>query len=120
MLKSLLAVSTVAALAIAPVAAHANEHKEMVAPAPAAAPAEAAASAAAEAAVDHAAEVKETTLKDGTKIVIEGDMVSVVAADGTKTPAPDAEHELADGTKVKTMGGKIVVDAAAPVAPAAH
>jgi hypothetical protein len=104
-------------LAVAPIAAHANE---MVAPAPVAAPAEAAASAAVEAAVDHATEVKETTLKDGTKIVIEGDMVSVVGADGAKTPAPDAEHELADGTKVKTVGGKIVVDAAAPDAHSAH
>ena len=47
-------------------------------------------------------------LQDGTKIEILGDMVSVVAADGTKTPAPDAEHTLKDGTKVKTMGGKIV------------
>ncbi len=113
MLKSILAVSAVAALAIAPVAGHA---KDMVDPAPAAAPAEAAASAAVEAAHDHAMEVKETTLKDGTKIVIEGDMVSVVGADGAKTPAPDGEHELADGTKVKTMAGKIVVDAAAPAA----
>lgn len=112
MLKSILAVSTVAALAVAPVAAHAAEHKDIVAPAPVAAPAEAAASAATEAAADMAAEVKETTLKDGTKIVIEGDMVSVVDKDGAKTPAPDAEHELADGTKVKTVGGKIVKDAA--------
>ncbi len=116
MLKSLLAVSTVAALAVAPVAAHANEHKDMVAPAAAAAPADAAASAATEAAVDMAATVTETTLKDGTKIVIEGDMVSVVGKDGAKTPAPDGEHELADGTKVKTMAGKIVKDEAAPAA----
>lgn len=64
---------------------------------------------AAEAAHDAAAhvEAKETTLKDGTKVSIEGDMVSVVAEDGTKTPAPDGEHELADGTKVTTKDGKI-------------
>lgn len=55
-----------------------------------------------------AVEAKEATLKDGTKVSIEGDKVFVVAADGTKTPAPDAEHELADGTKVKTAGGVIV------------
>ena len=51
---------------------------------------------------------KEATLKDGTKISIEGDKVFVVADDGTKTPAPDATHELADGTKVTTKGGVIV------------
>ncbi len=55
-----------------------------------------------------AVEAREATLKDGTKISIEGDKVFVVAADGTKTPAPDAEHELADGTKVKTVAGVIV------------
>lgn len=120
MLKSLMMAAAVGALAVAPIAAKAaddhKEVKEMVAPAPAATPAEAAASAATEAAEDGAApavEVKETTLKDGTKISIEGDTVSVVAADGTKTPAPDATHELADGTKVTTKAGKIVKDAAA-------
>ena len=61
-----------------------------------------------EATTTTAVEAKEATLKDGTKVSIEGDKVFVVAADGTKTPAPDAEHELADGTKVKTMGGVIV------------
>ncbi len=53
-------------------------------------------------------EVKEVTLKDGTKVSIEGESVFVVGADGAKTPAPDGEHELADGTKVKTAGGKVV------------
>ena len=53
-------------------------------------------------------EAKEATLKDGTKISIEGDKVFVVADDGAKTPAPDATHELADGTKVTTKGGVIV------------
>lgn len=62
-------------------------------------------------------EVKEVTLKDGTKVSIEGENVFVVGADGAKTPAPDAEHELADGTKVKTVGGKLVKEEAAP-APA--
>lgn len=60
------------------------------------------------AAADAAAEVKEATLKDGTKIEIKGEEVHVVAADGAKTPAPDGEHELADGTKVTTKDGKIV------------
>lgn len=55
-----------------------------------------------------AAEVKEVTLKDGMKVEIAGDMVSVVAADGAKTPAPDGEHELADGTKITVKEGKLV------------
>ncbi len=86
-----------------PVAAQASEH---------AAPA---------AAAEHpAVEAKEVTLKDGTKVVIEGEMVSVVAADGKKTAAPDGEHELADGTKVTTKEGKLVAAPAAHDAPAKH
>lgn len=54
----------------------------------------------------HAA--KEATLKDGTKISIEGDQVYVVAADGTKTAAPDGEHTLSDDTHVTTKDGKVV------------
>jgi hypothetical protein len=50
----------------------------------------------------------EAELADGTKVMIEGDMVSVVAADGAKTPAPDGEHTLKDGSKVVTKDGKIV------------
>jgi hypothetical protein len=65
------------------------------------APAAAPAAAEAVAPVEH-------TLKDGTKVVVEGDVVSVVGADGTKTPAPDGEHELADGTKLTTKEGKVV------------
>lgn len=63
-------------------------------------------------AADHAATeataAKEATLKDGTKVSIEGDMVYVVAADGAKTPAPDGEHTLSDDTKVTTKDGKLV------------
>ena len=33
-------------------------------------------------------------LQDGTKIEIDGDSVSVVATDGTKTPAPDGTPTL--------------------------
>jgi hypothetical protein len=115
MLKSFLTVAALGALAVAPVMAHAET---MVAPAPAAAPAEAAASAAAESAADAAAAVVETTLKDGTKVMIEGDSVSVVGADGAKMAAPDGEHELADGTKVMTKDGKVVKPEAAM--PEAH
>lgn len=72
--------------------------------------AEDAAAPAADAAADAAAhvEAKEVTLKDGTKVSVEGDVVSVVAADGTKTPAPDGEHEAADGSKITTKDGKLV------------
>lgn len=124
MFKSLLAAVAVGALTTVSFGAHAAEntgHKEMIAPAPAMAPAEAAASAAAETASDEVAvKALETTLKDGTKVVIEGEMVSVVDKDGVKTPAPDGEHELVDGTKVITQMGKIVKPEAAPSVPATH
>jgi hypothetical protein len=105
--------ATVAALALlaVPFSAQANEPAAAPTPAPAA---EMAAPA---------VEAKEVTLKDGTKVVIEGDMVSVVGADGAKTAAPDGEHELADGTKVSTKDGKLVPAAPAETpaeAPAAH
>jgi hypothetical protein len=46
-------------------------------------------------------------LQDGTKISVEGDMVYVVAADGTKTSAPDGEHVTKDGNTIVTQDGKI-------------
>ena len=112
MLKTLLmAAVAVGALAVAPTMAKAEDMKEMVAPAADATPAEAAASAATEAATDGQAavvEAKEVTLKDGTKVSVEGDSVFVVGADGAKTPAVDGDHELADGTKLTTKDGKVV------------
>jgi hypothetical protein len=48
-------------------------------------------------------------LKDGTKIkvigdgLVEGAKVVVVQEDGIEVPAPDAIHELEDGTKVETV-----------------
>lgn len=56
-------------------------------------------------------EVKDLVLKDGTKVQVDGEMVYVIGDGNTKTAAPDGEHELADGTKIKTMGGKIVTEA---------
>lgn len=50
----------------------------------------------------------EHELADGTKVSVEGEKVFVVAADGTKTAAPDGEHTMKDGTKVKTKDGVIV------------
>lgn len=76
-----------------------------------------------EAAVEAAADATavaayEVTLKDGTtKVSIEGDNAFVVGADGTKTAAPDGDHELADGSKLTVAGG--VITAGKPAAPAA-
>lgn len=70
--------------------------------------AEDAAKPAVEAAAEAAAEVTEASLADGTKVVIKGEEVFVVGADGTETPAPDGDHALADGTTLKTLGGKVV------------
>lgn len=51
---------------------------------------------------------KEVTLEDGTKVSVEGDVVSVVAADGTKTPAPDGDHKDTDGHVWTVKDGKLV------------
>ncbi len=91
-MKRILALFAAAFIAAAPFAAMAEDAHAPAADAPA---------AEAVAPVEH-------TLADGTKIVVEGDAVSVVAADGTKTPAPDGEHTLADGTKLTTAAGKVV------------
>jgi hypothetical protein len=105
-MKRILALTAAALIAAAPFAVHAED----AAPA-----ADAAAAPAAEAAapVEH-------TLKDGTKIVVEGDMVSVVGADGAKTPAPDGEWEIEDGSKITTAAGKVVPAAPAATEPAAQ
>ena len=58
-------------------------------------------------------------LKDGTKVkvsgesLVEGAKVVVVKEDGMEVPAPDAVHELEDGTKVETVDGiiKSIVEA---------
>lgn len=86
-----------AALFAVPTFAKAEEHAvDHVAPVVDAAPA-----AEAVAAVEH-------ELADGTKVVVEGDVVSVVAADGTKTAAPDGTHTFKDGTTATTKDGKLV------------
>ena len=98
-MKKLMALAALAVIALSP-AAQAEEHTATTATTTT--------TEATKTEATTAVEAKEATLKDGTKVSIEGDSVFVVAADGTKTPAPDAEHELADGTKVKTVSGKIV------------
>jgi hypothetical protein len=47
-------------------------------------------------------------LKDGTKIETTGEKVEFIGKDGKKTPAPDGEHTLKDGSKITTKGGMIV------------
>ena len=103
-MNKLVLASLIASVAAAPFAAFANE------PAPAAAPAAAPAHTAPAVAMEAKVEVKTVAaeLKDGTKIEITGDKVEVVGKDGKKTPAPDAEHTLKDGSKVTTKGGVIV------------
>lgn len=64
-------------------------------------------------------EFGEATLADGTVIKWEGELavgvaVMAITADG-EVPAPDGEHQLEDGTKVKTVGG-LVTEIEAPQA----
>jgi preprotein translocase subunit YajC len=65
----------------------------------------------------------EATLVDGTVVSVEpavevGAVVSVIGEGGEMLPAPDASHELQDGTLVVTEGGIIVEIVAVAEAPA--
>lgn len=97
MTKYALMLAAAGLLVAAPAVVKAEEHA-----------ADHAAPAAAEAPAADAAAAKEVTLKDGTKVHVEGDMVSVVAADGTKTPAPDGDHTDMDGNVLTVKDGKLV------------
>ena len=50
-------------------------------------------------------------LKDGTEIMWDGDLSEgaslMVVTDGNQMPAPDATHELEDGTMITTVGGLV-------------
>jgi preprotein translocase subunit YajC len=51
-------------------------------------------------------------LADGTEVMWDGELsegtaIMVVAEDGNQMPAPDAKHELEDGTIVTTVGGLV-------------
>jgi len=66
----------------------------------------------------------EATLVDGTVVSVEpavevGAVVSVIGEGGEMLPAPDASHELQDGTLIVTEGGIIVEIVAVTEAPAA-
>jgi hypothetical protein len=67
------------------------------------------------------AEVKlsEAMLKDGSTMVeaeefAVGMPLNIVNADGTYTPAPEGEHELADGTKLMVDANGIITEVIAP------
>lgn len=86
--------------------------------APVAATTEAVATEAAAPAVETATDadaVTEYTLKDGTtKVVVKGDKVFVVGADGAKTAAPDGDHETTtEGVTLKVKDGVLVKEEAA-------
>lgn len=54
----------------------------------------------------------EAKLADGTVVMWDGELsegtaIMVVAEDGNQMPAPDAAHELEDGTIVTTVGGLV-------------
>jgi hypothetical protein len=50
-------------------------------------------------------------LKDGTEIMWDGELAEgtaiMVVTDGNQMPAPDATHELEDGTMITTVGGLV-------------
>jgi hypothetical protein len=53
-------------------------------------------------------------LADGTLVQWEGELgegtaIMVIDTDGNTTPAPDATHELSDGTLVTTVGGLVTM-----------
>lgn len=99
-----------AVLAFSP--AFADEHAAMTATTEMSATAEAPAAAPA---------VTAYVLADGTtNVVVEEGKVFVVAADGTKTAAPDGDHATTtEGVVLKVKDGMLVVDASAD-APVEH
>lgn len=70
--------------------------------------------------------LEKATLADGTIVEVEklevGFPVSIVAEDGSMTPAPEGEHTLEDGTKIKVDANGVIAEimAADKVAVAAE
>jgi hypothetical protein len=58
--------------------------------------------------------LERATLADGTVVEVEklevGFPVSIVAEDGSMTPAPEGEHTLEDGTKIKVDANGAIVE----------
>lgn len=65
-----------------------------------------------------AMEAKEYVLEGGTKVLISdleiGGMVSVMAEDGSATPAPAGDHKLADGTIITVDEGGVITAISVP------
>lgn len=104
-MNKMILAALITTISAAPFASFANEPEKAAEPAAVTAVSEPAKEA------TTAKEVVKTVageLKDGTKIEITGDKVEVIGKDGKKTPAPDAEHTLKDGSKLTTKGGMIV------------
>lgn len=51
---------------------------------------------------------QELILQDGTKVIVDGESVYVVEADGSTSPAPDGTHQAKDGSTITTKDGKVV------------
>lgn len=98
-MKKLMTLVAAGMLALTPVLAQADDHADH------------AADAAVEVEADVAVDAPAADAAAPT-VVVEGDAVYVVDAEGNKSPAPDGTHTLADGTTVTTSGG-MKVDAAA-------
>ena len=101
-MNKLIITALITSVAATPFAAFAADAPKAEVPATVAAPASAPAAA--------KEEVKTVAgeLKDGTKIETTGDKVEFIGKDGKKTPAPDGEHTLKDGSKINTKGGLVV------------
>lgn len=115
-MKKLIPATLAVAAILAMTPAFAEDHAAGHAAPAAAAEVKADATAApAEAAAEMTAPV-EYTLKDGTtKVSVEGDKVFVVAADGTKTAAPDGDHATTtEGVTLKVKDGMLVKEEAKP------
>lgn len=109
-MKKLVVLAAAGFLAVAPfVTAQAEDHE---------AHGSVAVEAAAEAETPAVGGPAQLKLQDGTNIVMDGNSVSVVGADGSLSPAPDGTHTLEDGSKVTTAGGTVVESAVE--APAAE
>lgn len=57
-----------------------------------------------------AAKVESYVMQDGTNVIVVDKQAFVVAADGTKKPAPDGNIVTKDGVSLKVRGGVLVTD----------
>ncbi len=107
-MNKLVLATLITTVAAAPFAAFAADTAKPAESAPVAAPATPSAPAATPEVKKEEVKTVAGELKDGTKIETTGDKVEVIGKDGKKSPAPDGEHTLKDGSKITTKGGMIV------------